>query len=69
MSGYTLTGNGTIWKTQVETLGEAWCNGNDKDGRTYIISLSACDTAGNETTVRDTLVLGADKTAKARDRW
>ncbi|MFQ6122509.1 MAG: hypothetical protein ACE5LA_05565 [Dehalococcoidales bacterium] len=26
---------------------EAWCSGSDKDGRTYIIRLSARDTAGN----------------------
>ena len=36
---------------------EAWCNGNDKDGRTYIIRLSACDTAGNETTVEVTITV------------
>ena len=27
---------------------EAWCNGNDKDGRTYIIRITAHDVAGNE---------------------
>ncbi len=27
---------------------EAWCNGNDRDGRTYIIRLTAQDLAGNE---------------------
>lgn len=36
---------------------EAWCNGNDKDGRTYIIGLSACDAAGNETTVEVTVTV------------
>jgi len=30
---------------------EAWCNGNDKDGRTYIFRLTAHDYAGNETSV------------------
>ena len=36
---------------------EAWCNGNDKDGRTYILRLSACDAAGNETTVEVTVTV------------
>ncbi len=36
---------------------EARCNGNDKDGRTYIIRLSACDTAGNETTAEVTVTV------------
>ncbi len=36
---------------------EAWCNGKDKDGRTYILRLSACDAAGNETTVEVTVTV------------
>ena len=36
---------------------EAWCKGGDKDGRTYIFRFSACDLAGNETTVEATVTV------------
>ena len=36
-----------IWISMVE----AWVNGNDRDGRTYIFRITARDYAGNETSV------------------
>jgi len=35
----------SVWGT---VMVEAWCDGGDKDGRTYIVRLTAQDSAGNE---------------------
>ncbi|MFH1775408.1 MAG: hypothetical protein ABH839_01950, partial [Chloroflexota bacterium] len=39
---------------------EAWCDGKDKDGRIYIIRLTASDLAGNTTTTETTVTVSHD---------
>ena len=44
------------WRIEGTVMVEAWCNGTDKDGRTYIIRLTARDLAGNEASPADAIV-------------